>query len=184
MKSRYIIFVQQPYCCLPACLQMVLYRRWKKLINQEQIWIDLWLIVPEKDLHLFQNVKTGERPRAGRGTQAYGDHDINSFFKKYKYGLNETRYFVDKISKDFIISSIKENKDLLVCFNYHRLYGEGNTGWHLSIIDRLEWDDIYLIDPAFDTPKIRKVNYDKLIDAIEFHGVERWWGIWMIDEDR
>lgn len=65
MKSRYIPFTQQEYCCVPACIQMVMYKNSIPLVSQEDIGNALGLTVPEEDAYLFKSPQTGEKPRAG-----------------------------------------------------------------------------------------------------------------------
>lgn len=81
-NSRYIPLTQQPYCCVPACFQMIMYRHGIPLVPQEELAYELGLIVPEKDTYLFGKVRSGEKPSSGWGTQIQKDeYDPNKVFK-------------------------------------------------------------------------------------------------------
>jgi len=69
--SRYVPFVQQKSCCVPACVSMIMYRHNIPLIPQELLGYYLGLVVREENKELFWNARTGERPPAGWGTQIY-----------------------------------------------------------------------------------------------------------------
>jgi hypothetical protein len=48
--SRYVPFTQQPACCVPTCIQMVMYKNDIPLIPSEEIGYPLGLIVHGDDL--------------------------------------------------------------------------------------------------------------------------------------
>ncbi len=71
---------------------------------------------------------------------------------------------------------------MLACFNYGRLYGEGNWG-HVSVIESMQTSEhalVQLVDPEKNVPKHRTVELAKLIDAMEYHGVKNRAGFWVI----
>lgn len=183
MKNRYIPFIQQKYCCLPACLQMIIYKNWFPLLSQEEIWWNLWLIVSEDDAWLFGNVRTWTEPHSWRWTQVYKiPYSVNWFFRKNKMRLMEKNFFLTKVweSRKFIQDSIDLDNDIIVCFNYAKLYWEWNDWWHLSVIESMEWDEITLIDPSYNTPKFRKVALKDLLKAVSYHWKENVWWFWLI----
>lgn len=51
--SRYIPFTQQPSCCVPTCIQMVMYRQDIPLLAAEEIGHHLGLTVPPERSALF-----------------------------------------------------------------------------------------------------------------------------------
>ncbi len=184
-KPPYKPITQKPYCCVPACISMILDRRNILHETQDEIGYELGLIVPKDKAHLFTKVRTGEKPVAGYGTQVdKEEYSINNYFKKNNINLKEKYFFVKDIPdvKDFIISNIKKNNDIMVCFNNKILYGSGDWG-HVSLIQGIEKDTVFLVDPEKDVPKIRKVKLDKLISAIEYHGKEKRGGFWLISEN-
>ena len=133
-KPPYKPLDQKPYCCVPTCITMVLDRRKISHGSQDEIGYELGLTVPKEKAHLYTKVRTVKKPIAGWGTQVNKkQYSINSFFKKNKIGLKETYFFVKDISgvREFIISNIKSNKDIIVCFNNKKLHGRGDWG-HVS----------------------------------------------------
>ena len=180
--KKHIPLTQQLYCCVPTCIQMILLKRSIPLPSQEEIGYHLGLIVPKKDKNLFQKVRTGKKPKAGWGTQV-GEkaYSINSFFKKNKINLKENYFFLTEPEeiKKFLKENLK-NKDIIVCFNYSKLYGtKGNSG-HVSIVEDIKGNQITLIDPERNVPKYRRVSLEKLSESIKSHGKEKRGGFWVI----
>ena len=64
-------------------------------------------------------------------------------------------------------------------FNNEKLYGKGDWG-HVSLVQGIEKDTVFLLDPEVDVPKIRSVPLDKLVEAMKYHGKERRGGFWLI----
>jgi hypothetical protein len=84
--SRYVPLTQQKYCCVPTCIQMVMYASGLRLVPAEELGHHLGLTVPEEDVSLFWQVRTGERPPApaGWGTQIYRGRDEFSLNKAFR----------------------------------------------------------------------------------------------------
>lgn len=180
--KKYIPITEQRYCCVPACIQMILLKRNIPLKSQEEIGYDLGLIVPKRDKKLFKKVRTGKKPKAGWGTQTRKPaYSINSFFRKKKINLKERYYFLTEPKE--IKRFLKENlnrKDIIACFNYRKLYNKGGNSGHVSIVDSIKNNHITLIDPECQVPKYRKVSLKQLSRSIKFHGGERRAGFWVI----
>ena len=181
--KRYIPITEQRYCCVPACIQMILLRRNISLKSQEEIGYDLGLTVPKKDKKLFKKVRIGKKPGAGWGTQVGKPaYSINSFFKKSRINLKEEFFFL--VEPIRIKQFLKENlnkKDIIVCFNYQRLYNKaGDATGHVSVIENIKGNYLNLIDPEYNVPKHRRVSLKKLSEAIKLHGKEKRAGFWVI----
>src|SRR6516164_4506537 len=68
--SRYIPLTQQAACCVPTCIQMVMYKEQIPLVPAEEIGFHLGLVVAPARSFLFYKVRISEiRPPAGYGTQ-------------------------------------------------------------------------------------------------------------------
>jgi Peptidase_C39 like family len=190
MKSRYIPFTQQPYCCVPACLQMVMYRRGIPLLPQEDIANELGLVVPKEDLHLFEKARTGERPPSGWGTQiGEQKYEINKALSRLEVPLKAALIKTDVIQsaqnlQNEIANALQAGKDVLVCFSYGKLWNTDSMGGHVCVIDRIENDTVWLVDPGQNVPKHRQVNIDSLYEAIKYHADENKAqapGLWVIE---
>ncbi len=181
-KSRYIPFPQQLYCCVPACIQMVLYRRGIPLIAQEIIWKYLWLRIPKEKEYLFDVIKAGEEPKAWYWTQV-SKYPISNFFVQNNIKLKEEYFFLDDIKTDikiWIQDIIKNNWDILVCLNLKSLDEKSEDIWHILLIDSFDWDNIVLLDPRNINPKYRPVKFEVMINAISHHWRSRRWWFWVI----
>ena len=179
MNKRYVPLIQKPYCCVPACLQMVLMRKGLPLLPQEQIAYELGLIVPKLYKTDFPHAQTGKKPASGWGTQVQKpEYSLNNFFQKHQFLLEETYFFKVKDPTNWIPAHIR-NDDVLVCFNNNVLYGGENAG-HVSIIESLVEDNIVLIDPEQHVPKYRTVKLNTLFNAIAYHGEKNRAGFWLI----
>lgn len=180
--KRYFPITQKPFCCTPACLQMVLLRRKLPVFSQEHIGKELGLVVPKRYAKILPAAKTGKKPSSGWGTQVQKkEYSINKFFKKYKIPLKEKYAPLSKVEdvKTWIKSQIKKDKDILVCFNYKKLYKDEGEG-HVSVIDSVSDDKIMLIDPEKNVQKFREVKITDLIKAIKYHGKNNLGGFWVI----
>lgn len=185
-KLLYKPIKQKPYCCVPACISMILDRRKIKHGSQEEIGYELGLIIPKEEAQFFTKIRIDKEPIAGHGTQVgKKKYSINNYFLKNKIELKETYYFSEKIKdkKSFIIENLKNNNDLIVCFNNKKLYGIEDLG-HVSLIQDINDDIITLVDPENGVPSKRKVKLQKLIDAIKCHGEKRRGGFWVISEEK
>lgn len=183
-ERRYTPFVQQPYCCVPACLQMVLYRRGIPLLSQEEIGHELGLTVPKEYQKILPLARKGKKPSSGWGTQIQNPkYTLNNFFKKRNIPLKETYYptLSKTKARTFIRVQIKKGNDILVCFNYNKLYQDEGQG-HVSVIEALNGDYITIVEPISRFPKFRKVEFDKLIESINFHGEKNRGGFWVISK--
>lgn len=182
MEARYVPLVQQPYCCVPACIQMVLLRRRLQLLAQEEIGKELGLVVPKEYKKIFPTIKTKDKPSAGYGTQIHKTkYSLNSFFLKHRYHLKEEYYPLSRISNinNWLRNTLTKDNDIVVCFNYSKLYVEEGEG-HVSLINSISGNNLILIDPRYKSPKIRCVSLPKLIAAIKAHGEINRAGFWVI----
>lgn len=171
--SRYSHITQQPFCCVPACMQMVLSRRNLPLFSQKYIGTELGLTL------------TGKKPSAGWGTQVdKQEYSINAFFRKHNLPLQEEYLPVSKLESiaEWAATQISGDNDILVCFNYGLLYeNKYQTGQgHVCILDSIEKENAILIDPEESNRKYRRVKLEKLIDSMKLHGENNRGGFWII----
>lgn len=184
--SRYVPMTQQPSCCVPTCIAMIMYKLGIPLIPQEELGYHLGLIVRDENKYLFWNPRTGERPPTGYGTQIYKkEFSINKAFKNLNIPLEMSFHSIDEFSTDdeisqFISKRIHDRADMLVCFDHNQLNGDGIDGGHVCVIDQIFPEDgiIRLIDPQKDQPKWREIEIKRLIVAMQKHGSKHMGGIW------
>lgn len=184
--SRYIPFTQQKSCCVPACISIIMYKLGIPLVSQELLGYHLGLMVAPKNKKLFWNMRTGKRPKAGYGTKiAQKRYEPNTVFKKLGIPLKLTVNHIDKFKTkkelvSFISDRVKQDKNIIVCFNHGVLSGDKTKkGGHVCVIDRIyiKKNKIRLIDPSPNRPKWREVSLDILKKAMELHPAQGG-GIW------
>ena len=184
--SRYIPFTQQPACCVPTCIQMVMYRHSIPLLSAEELGYHLGLIVHPERVSLFYNVRISEKkPSAGDGTRIYlPEFELNVGFQKLNIPLKLTKKLIDRFSTKeevalYLQSAEKEDRDILLCFNHGVLANDSSKDWgHVCVFDRLIGDKIRIVDPSPDQPKWRIVNIEKMFTAMKKHGEKNSGGFW------
>lgn len=185
MRSRYIPFVQQPYCCVPACIQMILYKNNIPLKSQEEIGNALGLRVKPERAHLFENVSTEEPETGIWGTQVGNpDYDVNEAFEDLGIPMKFEVRYAKKIGspnelKEILQEIENANDDALVCFKYGSLWDDGSSSGHVNVFDRIVNDKIRLVDPAIEVPKFRMVEVKKLYKAMVEHQAAVSPGVWI-----
>src|SRR4051794_40060347 len=105
--SRYVPFVQQPYCCVPASLHMVMYRRSMPLVAQEELGYHLGLVVPPNDGHWYWNPRiSAKRPPAGYGTQIQrAEYSPDAAFERLGVPLRMITRLIDHFDSSDQVSS-------------------------------------------------------------------------------
>jgi len=186
--SRYVPLTQQKYCCVPACIQIVMLRHNIPLVPVELIGYYMGLIVPKNITKLFWNVKTGPKPIAGYGTQVGKKYNPNTVFKKLNIPLKINWNLINNFNdvKDFILYLSKiesKNKDVLVCYDWGKLFDKKNNNGHICVLDKvyLSENKVRIIDPEYDAPKWRMIEIKKLFEAMKSHGPEKCGGFWEIN---
>ena len=141
--SRYIPLVQQKSCCVPTCISIIMYKRGIPLIPQELLGYHLGLIVSDEMKNLYWNPRIGPRPPAGYGTRIYQErYHPNSVFPKLKIPLKMiyhpiSSFVTNKVFIDFITKSVKQDKDILTCFDHGKISGNNIQGGHICVLDRM-----------------------------------------------
>jgi len=184
--TRYVPLTQQPYCCVPTSIQMVMVKNGIPLVPAEEIGYHLGLVVHPNDAKLFYKVRTSETPPpAGYGTRIYDpEFAPNAAFKRLNIPLKHTIHPITEIaSADELLNILKEveTKDgnVLLCFNHGVLVGdETRNNGHVVVFDRIIDGQLRIIDPSPNHPKWRNVEADRMFEAMQRHGVQKSAGLW------
>lgn len=191
--SRYIPFTQQPSCCVPTCIQMVMYRNGIPLRPAEEIGYHLGLVVPPDRSSLFCNVRTvAETPPAGYGIQMHiPEYEPNAAFARMDIPLS---FSVEPItgfsSATKVLKRLREHErddlDVLVAFNLGALLDDPslNEAHHACVFDRILDGRVRLIDPSFHAPKWRIFEAEQLFAAMQKHVSSDWGGIWLLKKTK
>lgn len=188
--SRYIPLTQQPYCCVPTCIQMIMLRRGMRLVPQELMGYYLGIVVPKRYLKYFWHGRTGKRPISGYGTQIFNKrYELNRAFSKLRIPLKAKLRLIDSFKdsesvKRYLAEAEKKDKDVLVCFDYGALYGTSYHYGHVCVLDRVyaTKGEVRLVDPSRIASKWRYVKMDRLYRAMKVHGNARAGGLWELSE--
>lgn len=188
-NSRYIPLTQQPACCVPTCLQMVMYKNNIPLISAEEIGYHLGLVVHPDKSKYFYNVRTSaEKPLAGYGTRIYlPEFEPNMVFENLGIPLLFTVMSISEIAgADELARTLQEieanDRDALLCFNHGALLGEIEKDWgHVVVFDRVD-GRARIIDPSPEHPKWQFIGLDKIFEAMVKHGDNNLGGVWLIDK--
>lgn len=175
--TRYVPLTQQPACCVPASISIVMLKLGIPIISQELLGYHLGLRVNKKVKNLFWNARIGSKPGAGYGTQILKrEYNENLAFKKLKIPLQSIQYPIENFKSktelvEFIAKRVNKNSDLIVFLRSGTLNDNRKMNGHGCVIDRIypKKDTIRLIDPAPKQAKWREFKIDKFIKAIKLH---------------
>ena len=94
--TRYVPLTQQPSCCTPTSISIVMLKLGIPLISQELLGYHLGLRVNKKVKLLFWNPVVGPKPGAGYGTRIdRKEYETNAIFKKLNIPLEGTFYPIE-----------------------------------------------------------------------------------------
>ncbi len=165
---QYRAIHQLPFCCVPAILQCILYRRGLDILDQESIGSELGLRIPEKFSKYFCCPKIIILPNNNPefGTQIFEKkYTIQKFFDKYKLPLKISKqYDFDSIKKlrNFIINSLRQDVDIILRFNnkIFKKKDEKPAGHFSLIVDyNRNKKEVIIGDP--EPPFFKKVSLKK-----------------------
>ncbi len=184
--TRYVPLTQQRLCCVPTCIQMVMIRHNIPLKSAELIGYYLRLTIPKDMKSLFWNARISKIPKSGYGTQiGKKEFTPNTAFKKIKIPLEMNVELIDKFKnldeyKKYLKKVIKEDKDIIVCYDWGTLFNERNHNGHVCVLDKVNMTkcEVRIIDPDQRSPKWRVVKIAKLYKAMKYHGKEKSGGFW------
>ena len=183
MKYKHI--PQKPYCCVPACAQMILRRRGLSAPSQEDIAYDLGIILPPEYRNFLRRSYKGTRPKSGWGTRInLKRYSLAEFFKRRGYALREKYYSakhfqsVEKFWR-FLEHNLKIGNDQLICFNSPMLYHVSGSWGHASLIEKVNEKYVTLRDPNAKYKLSRKVAlHDLFVSTINHYKG----GVWVISK--
>lgn len=188
--TRYVPLTQQPYCCAPTCIQMIMLKHNIPLQSGELMASHMEVVVSEDKKNLFWNLPYSEkRPKSGFGTTISEDKTINIMFEKLNIPLNVTFNFIDNFSSeqslfDYLWESVQQNNDIILCYDFGYLFDTGKHSWHTSVLDivDIESKKVRFIDPESTSPKWQVVSIWKLYESMKNHGSKYMAGCWKIEK--
>jgi len=168
---------------------MVMYRHGIPLRPAEEIGYHLGLVVAPERSKLFSHVRTSaEVPSAGYGIQSHlPEYEPNTAFARMNIPLH---FAIDPIKDISSASELleklrayeKDDIDVVVAFHLGTLLDDPTLekAYHACVVDRVEGDQIRLIDPSFYAPKWRTFTAEQLFTAMKKHVSPEYGGIWLL----
>jgi len=186
-NSRYVPLTQQPSCCVPTCIQMVMYKEGIPLVPAEEIGYHMGLVVlPEKGELFFKPHTAEEAPPTGYGIQKMPDAAFEALGIPLTCNVRPIKEFstpAELLSELMKIEA--SNGNALLCFNYGGLIGDCLKDWgHNCVFDRVIDGQIRMIDPSPQQPKWRMVPVVKMFNGMKRRGVKIAAGIWILERKR
>jgi hypothetical protein len=189
--SRYIPFTQQPSCCVPACISMVMYRRGIPLLPLELLGWHLGVIISPENRELFWKARSGPKPISGWGTSGWGTylskgrHHPNRVFPRLQIPLEMIFHPISSFTKKgslrrFLIHAVEKDLDCIVCYDTGVMHGRREHTGHACVLDRVypRRGTLRLIDPGRFCQKWTTVPLERLYRAMKSHGDEKFGGVW------
>lgn len=165
---RYKLIRQEPYCCVPRCLQMIFDRRHISFESQIEIAKELGL----------------RNDKEYKGTQVNKEeYSITNYLKKHKIPLSFKYFFITDYNevKHFLNKYIED--DIIVCYKRGVMFDKKMEGGHATLIEKVEGNSIILIYPE-DEKGYREVTLEKMLEAIKCHSKENMAGFWLFQDIR
>lgn len=178
---KYKKVTQKPYCCVGACMEMILNRN--NIVNNGQVDIayQLGLTIPKEYKDEYPNAIIGKKPEAGYGTQIQKEeYSINNFFKQNNINLIEEYFYIESLEEAKNFLNKNKDNDILICCHCATLYDSPLEDWgHMLLFENIINNEITILDPT-STRTYETVPFEKIIKAITVHGKNNGAGFYLI----
>lgn len=162
---------QLPYCCVPATIQWILYRKGYDILDQELIGVEFGLRIPQRLSKYFQHeglqILADDAEEFGTQTRKYEKYSINSFFRKFKIPLEISQLYTfnnTNLLQSFLIEALKGDNDIILSYN-DKIFDPNQPTGHFSLLVNIESSGEILIgDPA--PPFFKRIHVKKMIFAM------------------
>ncbi|MBQ9834522.1 MAG: hypothetical protein IJO33_04955 [Bacilli bacterium] len=162
---RYKLIKQEPYCCVPRCLQMIFDKNNIPYDSQIEMAQELGLINDQEY----------------KGTQVNKEeYSITNYLKKHKIPLSFKYFFITDYNEAKMFLSKYIEDDIIVCYKRGVMFNKQMEGGHATLIEKIKDDSITLIYPE-DDQGYRVVTLEKMLEAIKCHGKENMAGFWLFE---
>ncbi|MFH1544606.1 MAG: C39 family peptidase [archaeon] len=173
----YLFHPQQPFCCVPACIQMILATNTIRIPSQEFIAKHLDFRIPKKHRRDFKGDYTvKEKPKRGYGVQQT-EENINAFLSKNGFPLKAKRHLISGIKnpEKFIEENLRKGNYLMPIFNLEVLGGKKEGHAVLIISFNPKTKKVRIADPAKKKNRIRLLDLSRIVEGMssKWDGNER-----------
>ena len=172
--------VQMPSSCWPTCVQMVLFRHWIR-VEQEQLAYDLWLVIEERTKPYytlpFQAVPNWD-PAHWLKLYRFEQEQIIHVLKWFWFQPTVVYYSNLWDFETLIIENLSKMIDIMINFQRKWIHHNDLAWWHLALLSSYdsETNIATMCDPTTRAPNYREVDIDELREAMsdKRDGRERW----------
>lgn len=183
LKKPYRPIQQLPYCCVPATLQWILYRRGLDILDQESIGATLGLRLPLKAQSIFKNTDilfTDVVPATGYGTQIELEkYSTANFFAKNNIPLTISGLIIcasDSAVAELLTTHLSLDDDIIIRYNNHITRPPDQKSYgHFSVITHFDstTNQVIIGDP--EPPFFKTVSLAQITTAIsdKIDGIQR-----------
>lgn len=180
MFKDYRSFHQLPFCCVPATLQWVLYRRGLDILDQETIGVALGLRMPEKFAYLLSNPEVVVLPDDApeHGTQIFTKgYTINEFFEKFAIPLSlsqQYRFNGERELNVFLRENVKTENDVIIRF-HNAVFKKGKGAGHLAVVTDFDHKTSVATIGDPNPPFLKRMTLQEILRAMsgDIDGQER-----------
>ncbi len=192
--TRYIPLQQQPYCCVPTCVQMIMLRHNIPLRPAEELGAYMGLIVPPEDAGFFYNpAVVSPRPEIGYGSAHVVSPEThpNNAFERLDIPLRMEEERIDLFDDAQALEArlheiVNTGLDALLCLRWADVMDSGTIiepvdmlSGHVVVVDTfLDNGNLRIIDPARGQ-KWREYPVETLYKSAHAHTPGRGGGIWV-----
>jgi hypothetical protein len=165
---------------------MVLKRNNLRVYSQEKIGSELGLTIPKEYAAMFPNARVAKKNDKLLGTRIdIRRFSLNKFFNKFDFPLRYSYFYpTDLIDVKMWVNQNIQNKDILICFNSWKLSGKRYPdAGHVCVLNSIKGDEAFIFDPSPKGSGYRKVKFQKLINAMIYHGRKNLGGFWLLSRN-
>lgn len=190
--SRYVPFNNPPSCCVPACVQMVMYRRGIPLLPAEEIGYHLGLAVtPDQERFFWRPRVADDNPRGWAVRFDLPEYEPNTAFARMGIPLRLTVEPVAGFaSAQALLARLcaieADDEDAILAWNVGVLLEDADDefrDWaHATVFDRVIDGRVRIIDPGWNAPKWSSFTAERMLAALQRHArrAPDWAGIWLL----
>lgn len=193
-STRYMPIRQMPFCCGPACLQMVMLRKGIKLLPQELLGYHMGLTVPPESAKHFYNVRVSETPptKSGFGTQIQTEEfSLPKALKNLNIPLSFEFLGADDFTsltqfKTRVEELLAQDEDILICLHIGTLSNDPAKDYgHIMVLDYLENDTLHFMESdLIASGHWRSFPLEQVYAAVKHHTTASMGGIWWLKDER
>lgn len=160
---KYKLIKQEPFCCVPRCLQMIFDKIKIPYDSQKEIAHELGFINDDKH----------------HGTQVEKEeYSISRYLEKHNIPLTFKYFYITSLKDAKTFLNNNSEDDIMVCYKRGVMFNKIMEGGHATLIEKVEGNYVTLIYPE-DKLGYRIVLLEQLLEAIKLHGQENMAGFWL-----